>query len=75
MAILDVPWALTPGQILEHFSVDEGTGLSKDRALKHADIYGRNGRSRTSPTATHGHLISGHVPQSCLMTLQRLCGS
>jgi len=75
MAILDVPWTLTPGQILEHFGVDAGTGLSEDRARKHADIYGRNGRSYTSPTVTHRHLMSSHVPQSCPMTLQRPCGS
>lgn len=57
MAVLDAPWTLTPDQILEHFGVDVGTGLSADRASKHADIYGRNGQCYNYPAATHHHLM------------------
>lgn len=45
MSVLDVPWTLTPEQILEHFRVDVCSGLSSDQAERHAKIYGRNGRS------------------------------
>ncbi|KAG9318524.1 Ca-transporting ATPase [Chiua virens] len=50
MTILDAPWTLTPGQIIEHFSVDPLAGLSDDLAAKHALLYGKNELPEDPPT-------------------------
>lgn len=53
MTLLDAPWTLAPGQILEHFAVDPAVGLSGQQAANHALLYGRNGAPFTlSPLLT-----------------------
>ena len=43
--LLENPWTKSPGEILQHFSVDPARGLTSDLAAKHAELYGKNGRS------------------------------
>lgn len=40
---MDTPWTLEPQAVLEHFGVDPAVGLSTDQAVKHAELYGKNG--------------------------------
>ncbi|KAI6109765.1 hypothetical protein F5141DRAFT_1116606 [Pisolithus sp. B1] len=69
MAVLDVPWTLTADQILEHFGVDPSTGLSKDQARRHADIYGRNELPEAPPTPLWELIIEQFKDQLVLILL------
>ncbi|KAL4067672.1 hypothetical protein J3A83DRAFT_4097783 [Scleroderma citrinum] len=69
MAILDVPWTLTPDQILEHFRVDADTGLSQDQTRKHADIYGRNELPDDPPTPLWQLILEQFKDQLVLILL------
>ncbi|KAI6150727.1 hypothetical protein BKA82DRAFT_952133 [Pisolithus tinctorius] len=69
MGLLDVPWTLTAGQILEHFGVDPDTGLSKDQANKHADIYGRNELPEAPPTPLWELILEQFKDQLVLILL------
>ncbi len=42
--LLEAPWTQTPEEILQHYSVDATRGLSSDLAVKHAELYGKNGK-------------------------------
>ena len=39
------PWTETPRAILSYYNVDPDVGLTTDQAARHAEIYGKNGKS------------------------------
>jgi Cation transporter/ATPase, N-terminus len=41
---MEAPWTKSPEDLLQHFHVSSGDGLSPDQVKKHAQIYGTNGR-------------------------------
>ena len=41
--LLEDPWTKTPEEIFQQFSVDPASGLTSDLAVKHAELYGKNG--------------------------------
>jgi P-type Ca2+ transporter type 2A len=43
--MLEDPWTKTPEEIFQYFSVDPASGLTSDLAVKHAELYGKNGES------------------------------
>jgi len=42
---MESPWTKSPRAILEHFGVDTTRGLTSDQAARHAELYGKNGKS------------------------------
>lgn len=42
---MEAPWTKSGEQILQYFAVDPTRGLTSDAAAKHAELYGKNGKS------------------------------
>jgi Ca2+ transporting ATPase len=40
---MEAAWSKTTDEILSHFIVNRALGLSREQAIKHTEIYGRNG--------------------------------
>jgi Cation transporter/ATPase, N-terminus. len=43
---MESPWTKSPTAVLEHFGVNANRGLSSEQAAKHAELYGKNGKSQ-----------------------------
>ena len=67
---MEAPWTKSPEEILEHFTVDPNRGLSSDQALKHAEIYGKNGMFEASSSIRYliAQRIARGTPNSTLGT-------
>ena len=40
---MEAAWTRTPEDVLEHFQVDQNTGLSAAHVAKNQEVYGKNG--------------------------------
>ncbi|KAH7889652.1 hypothetical protein F5I97DRAFT_1800705 [Phlebopus sp. FC_14] len=69
MTILDTPWTLEPGQLLEHFGVDPSRGLTAHQAAKHAQVYGRNELPEDPPSPLWQLILEQFKDQLVLILL------
>ncbi|THH19979.1 hypothetical protein EUX98_g8674 [Antrodiella citrinella] len=66
---LDSPWTKSPEDILQHFSVDPSSGLTSDRAAKHAELYGKNELPEDPPTPLWELILEQFKDQLVLILL------
>ncbi|KAI0340585.1 calcium-transporting ATPase [Trametopsis cervina] len=66
---LEQPWARTPEEILQHYSVDASRGLTSDVAAKHAELYGKNELPEDPPTPLYELILEQFKDQLVLILL------
>jgi hypothetical protein len=69
---MEFPWTNSSQDILAHYSVDPQGGLSDTQAVKHAQLYGKNGEC---PLFSRFQLFAHGILQNYRKNLQRPCGS
>jgi len=70
---MDNAWSSTSNEVLQHFSVNEKTGLKADQVQRHVVLYGKNGTY--PPNFSFLILPSVGVAQSYLKTRRLHYGS